>query len=82
MDHGDDVHLIGRDVVHDSVRAFHHFPYLWEIGFGDDAAGFGELSNLLGAPGEAVNDSQCVLGGALSDIGVNVPQMVRAVAVQ
>ena len=62
MDHGDDVHLIGRDVVHDSVRTFHHFPYLWEIGFGDDAARFGELGDLLGAPGEAVTTPNAYSG--------------------
>jgi len=47
MDHSDDVHLIGLDVVHDPVRTFHHFPYLWEFRFGDNTAGFRKLGDLL-----------------------------------
>ena len=57
VDHRDNVHLVGLDVIDDSVGAFQNFPYLWELDFRDDAAGLGEGSDLLGASGETVNDS-------------------------
>ena len=65
VNHRDNVHLVGLDVIDDSVGAFQNFPYLWELDFRDDAAGLGEGSDLLGTSGETVNDSQ---GG--SDTGV------------
>ena len=61
VDYSDNVHLVGLDVINDSVGAFQNFPYLWELDFRDDAAGLGEGSDLLGTPGETVNDSQSVL---------------------
>jgi hypothetical protein len=61
MNDSDNVHVIGLDVVDDSIRTFQNFPYLREIDFRDDAAGLGERADLLGAFGEAVNDSQGVL---------------------
>ena len=61
MDDSDNVHLISFDVIDDSVRTFLNFPYLREIDFRDDAARLGEIANLLGASGEAINDSQGVL---------------------
>jgi hypothetical protein len=61
MDDSDHVHLVGRDVIDDSIRTFQNFPYLMEVDFGDDATGLWERTDLLGAFGEAVNDSQCVL---------------------
>jgi hypothetical protein len=60
MNDSDNVHLVGLDVIDDSVRTFQNFPYLREFDFRDDAAGLWEKANLLGASGEAVNDSQCV----------------------
>ena len=61
VDHSDNVYLVGLDVIDDSVWAFQDFPYLWEFDFRDDAARLGEDSDLLGASGETVNDSQGVL---------------------
>jgi hypothetical protein len=43
VDHSDNVHLVGLDVIDDSVGAFQNFPYLWEINFRDDAAGLGKV---------------------------------------
>jgi len=60
MNDSDDVYLVGLDVIDDSVRTFQNFPYLREFDFRDDAAGLGESADLLGASGEAVNDSQGV----------------------
>jgi hypothetical protein len=65
VDHSDNVHLVGLDVINDSVGAFQNFPYLRELDFRDDAAGLGKGADLLGASGETVNDSQCG-----SDMGV------------
>ena len=61
VDHGNNVYLIGFDVIDDSVGSFQNFPYLWELDFRDDAAGLGEGADLLGTSGETVNDSQSVL---------------------
>lgn len=61
MNDGDNVQLVGFDVIDDSVRAFQKFPYLREIDFWDDAAGLWKRGDLLGASGEAINDSQGVL---------------------
>ena len=61
VDHRDNVHLVGLDVIDDPVGAFQNFPHLWELDFRDNAAGLGEGSDLLGASGETVNDSQGVL---------------------
>ena len=61
VDDSDDVHLVGLDVIDDSVRTFQNFPYLREIDFRNGAAGLGECADLLGASGEAVNDSHGVL---------------------
>jgi hypothetical protein len=61
VDHGNNVYLIGFDVIDDSVGSFQNFPYLWEFDFRDDAAGLGEGADLLGTSGETVNDSQSVL---------------------
>ena len=41
MDDSDNVHLIGLDVIDDSVRTFQNFPYLREIDLRDDAARLG-----------------------------------------
>ena len=61
VDHSDNVHLVGLDVIDDSVGAFQDFPYLWEFDFRDDAAGLGEDTDLMGTSGETVNDFQGVL---------------------
>ena len=61
VDHRDNVHLVGLDVINDSVGAFQNFPYLRELDFRDDAAGLGKGADLLGTSGETVNDSQSVL---------------------
>jgi hypothetical protein len=61
VDHSDNVHLVGLDVINDSVGAFQNFPYLRELDFRDDAAGLGKGADLLGTSGETVNDSQGVL---------------------
>jgi hypothetical protein len=61
MNNGNNVQLVGFDVVDDSVRAFQNFPYLREIDFWDDAARLWERGDLLRALGEAINDSQGVL---------------------
>lgn len=61
VNHSDNVHLVGLDVIDDSVGAFQNFSYLWELDFRDDAAGLGEGADLLGTSGETVNDSQGVL---------------------
>ena len=61
VDHSDNVHLVGLDVINDSVGAFQNFPYLRELDFRDDAAGLGESAELLRTSGETVNDSQGVL---------------------
>ena len=61
VDHSDNVHLVGLDVIDDSIGAFQDFPYLCEIDFRDDAAGLGKGADLLGTSGETVNDSQGVL---------------------
>ena len=61
MNHSDNVHLVGLDVINDSIGAFQDFPYLWELDFRDDTAGLGEGSDLLGPSGETVNDSQGIL---------------------
>ena len=55
VNHSDNVHLVGLDVIDDSVGAFQDFPYLWELDFGDDAAGSGEGAGLLGASGDKTN---------------------------
>jgi hypothetical protein len=60
MNDSDDVYLVGLDVIDNSVRTFQHFPYLREFDFRDDAARLRERADLLGASGEAVNDSQGV----------------------
>jgi hypothetical protein len=57
MDDSDNVHLVGLDVIDDSVRTFQNSTYLREFDFRGDAAGLGESTDLLGASGEAVNDS-------------------------
>ena len=61
VDHGDHINLVGLDVIDDPEGAFQHFPYLREIDFRDDAAGLGEIADLLGTSGETINDSQGVL---------------------
>jgi hypothetical protein len=61
VDDSDDVHLVGLDMIDDSVGTFENFPYLREIDFRNNTAGLGESADLLGASGEAVNDSQGVL---------------------
>jgi hypothetical protein len=61
MNDGDNVQLVRFDVVDDSVGAFQNFSYLREIDFWDDAARLWERGDLLGASGEAINDSQSVL---------------------
>ena len=61
VDHGDHINLVGLDVIDDPEGAFQHFPYLREFDFRDDAAGLGEIADLLGASGETINDSQGVL---------------------
>jgi hypothetical protein len=61
MNDSDDVHLVGLDVIDNSVRTFQNFPYLREFDFRGDAARLRESADLLGASGEAINDSQCVL---------------------
>ena len=42
VDHGDNVHLVGLDMIDDSVGAFQNFPYLRELYFRDDADGLGK----------------------------------------
>ena len=61
VDHSDNVHLVGLDVIDDSVGAFQNFTYLRELDFRDDATGLGKGADLLGTSGETVNDSQGVL---------------------
>ena len=61
MNHSDNVHLVGFDVINDSVGAFQNFPYLREIDFRDNATGLGKGADLLGTSGETVNDSHGVL---------------------
>ena len=61
VDHSDNVHLVGLDVINDSVGALQNFPYLRELDFRDDAAGLRKGADLLGTSGETVNDSQGVL---------------------
>jgi hypothetical protein len=61
MNDSDNVQLVGFDVVDDPVRAFQDFSYLRKIDLRDDAARLWKYSDLLGASGEAVNDSQGVL---------------------
>jgi hypothetical protein len=61
VDHGNNVYLIGFDVIDDPVGALQNFPYLWEFDLRDDAAGLGEDADLLGTSSETVNDSQSVL---------------------
>lgn len=61
VNHSDNVHLVGLDVINESVGAFQNFPYLWEFNFRHDAAGLGKGADLLGTSGETVNDSQGVL---------------------
>ncbi len=64
VNHSDNVHSTGLDVIDDSVGTFQNFPYLWEIDFGNDAAGSGEGAGLLGRPGirqmcrESLNEKQ------------------------
>ena len=76
MDHGDNVHLAGHDVIDDPVGAFQNFAYLWKLDLRDGTPGLGEGADLLGASGEPVNDSQSVFRRALSNVGVNASQMV------
>ena len=61
VDDSDNVHLVGCDVIDDSVRAFQNFRYLREFNFRDDTSGLGKSADLLGAYGQAVNDSQGIL---------------------
>jgi hypothetical protein len=61
VDDSDNVHLVGLDMIDDSIGPFQNFPYLREINFRDDATGLGERADLLGTSGEVVNDSQGVL---------------------
>lgn len=60
MNDSDDVQLVGFDVINDSVRAFQNFPYLREVDFWDDTTRLWKRGDLLGASGEAINDSQGV----------------------
>ena len=61
MNDSNNVQLVGFDVIDDSVRAFQNFPYLRKIDFRDDAARLWKRSDLLGASGKAINNSQGVL---------------------
>ena len=65
VNHSDNVHLVGLDVIDDSVGAFQNFPYLWELDFRDEMTRLGKGADLLRTSGETVNDSQCE-----SDTGV------------
>lgn len=55
VNHSDNVHLVGLDVIDDSVRALQNFPYLRELDFRDDAAGLGKGADLLGTSGDKTN---------------------------
>ena len=55
-----DVDLIRLEVVNDSKGAFHDLPDLGDPEFRDLAPRQGELSDLLGAAGQAVHNAQCV----------------------
>jgi len=57
MDDGQHIHLVRLDVVNDPVRAFQDFSNLRDLKLGDDAPRQGEFGDLLGAPGQTVNDA-------------------------
>lgn len=76
MDDGKHVNLIRLDVVDDSKGPFQNLPNLWDPEFRDLPPRQGELSNLLRAPGQAVNNVQGVLRRIPCNVGVNSPEMV------
>lgn len=60
VDDSQDVDLIRLDVVDDSKGAFHDLANLWYSEFRGLAPRQGELSDLLGASGQAVHNPQGV----------------------
>ena len=60
VDDSQDVDLIRLDVVDVSKRAFHDLADLWDSEFRGLTPRQGELSDLLGAPGQAVHNAQGV----------------------
>jgi len=75
VNHRDDIHLVGFDVVDDPVGALKNFAYLRKLGFGNDAAGLGKVADLLRTPCQAVNDSLRILWRALSDVGMKASKV-------
>jgi hypothetical protein len=69
VNHSDDIHLIRLKVIDDPVGPFKDFTNLWKLGFGNDAAGFWEIADLLRASCQTVDNSLCALWRALSDVG-------------
>ena len=61
VDDGKHIDLVRLDVVDDSKGPFQNFPDLRDPEFRDLPPRQGEVSNLLRAPGQAVNNAKGVL---------------------
>ena len=75
VNHCDDIHLIGLDVIHDPVGPLKNLTNLWTLSFGNDAAGLWEITNLLRTSCQAVNNTLCILRRALSDVGMKASKV-------
>src|SRR5208337_3265866 len=76
VDNSKHVDLIGLDVVDDSEGPFQNLPNLRDPEFRDPSPRQGEVSNLLRAPGQAINNVQGVLRRIPCNVGVNGLEMV------
>lgn len=76
VDDGKHVDLVRLDLVDDAEGAFHYLPDLRDPEFQHFASGQGELSDLLRASGQPVNNAQGIFRGVPCNVGVDCAQMV------
>ncbi len=61
-------------MIHDPVGPLKNLTNLWTLGFGNDAAGLWEITDLLRTSCQAVNNTLCILSRALSDVGMQASE--------
>lgn len=75
MNHCDDIHLIRLDVIHDPVGPLKNLTNLRTLGFGNDASGLWEITDLLRTSCQAINNTLCIFRRALSDVGMKASKV-------
>jgi len=76
MHNGQDIDLVGLDVVDDPVWAFDHLPDLLQSIFWNDSAGLGKCRDLLRSPRQAVHHVSSIFRRILRNIVIDSGQMI------